>query len=68
MLSQYKQMFQAIQMMQTFQKNESPGEPHREEFESEREDHKSPADFFREMLTPEQQHMVDAILEQRREN
>lgn len=68
MLSQYKQMFQAMQMMQSFQHNEPDGGFSKEEFEPEHEERKSPADFFRGMLSPEQQHMVDAILEQKREN
>lgn len=78
-LSQYKQMFQAMQMMQTFQNEDSSGESaHREPshraFSSEQEHHqeheerKSPADLFRSMLSPQQQQMVDAILEQRSEN
>lgn len=71
-LSQYKQMFQAMQMMQSFQHNDSYNNSYNnspnEDFEREHEEKKSPADFFRGMLSPEQQHMVDAILEQNREN
>lgn len=69
-ISQYKQMFQAMQMMQAAQQAESCQEEHshhdsceHREFNSST-DSKSPADFFRDMLSPEQLRMVDAIMEQ----
>lgn len=80
---QTMQMMQSFQDMERFNESSGDDFPRdkgdfdhdkesfhsdREAFHKETEERKSPADFFREMLSPEQQHMVDAILEQNRGN
>ncbi len=53
--------------MEGFDRHNNEARDSKEEEEQPKmEHHKSPADFFRDMLSPEQQHMVDAILEQNR--
>ncbi len=79
---QTMQMMQSFQDMENFTESSGQDcreekedfDCERESFHSDRKDshkeadeRKSPADLFREMLSPEQQHMVDRILEQNRE-
>lgn len=66
---QYRQMFQTFRMMQAAPdgKPEAAASGTAPERKSTSKPPTSPADYFRSMLTPEQQKQVDALMALRRE-